>query len=178
MLSQILATSLFTAILGDMKYPDGVVLRNYLAPVQIVQSQAQVVPVVLPPFVEVTLKPNDQKKLGKLTNLNPQQRSLTITRGEQSETIPINKIKQVIGLEDDNGVPGSPLRPPRGEKRNWQNIPLGSLKIQDPHQGGAKISLPTGVDPKISSDRNALYVIAELSFSMVNQMNMTIFVLK
>lgn len=138
--------------------------HNELAQGQMRQAQGQLVSVLLPPLAQITLKGSESKS-GRLTVIDSQKQRLIITRGKTSMSIPIARIEKVQFFQETD-VNGR-FRPwiIKGERRTWSNIPLGNLIILDAEKGQAQISLPSKVDPRISKDQAAVYVIEELSFA-------------
>lgn len=148
------------------------------APIQTAQVQAQVVPVVLPCLARVVLKSGGLKS-GRLTGVDAKSQQLTLSRGRQSEPITITQIEKIQFYQDcDTSVPDNSrsLPPIRGEKRTWAGVPLGNLRIQNAKKGRAEVSLPSGVDSRISNDQGTVYVIEELFFATGNKVNMGIVV--
>ncbi len=140
------------------------------------QTQTVQVPITLTDLAEITLK-DKTSKLGRLTNVDPQKQNFTITRDNQSETIATKQIQKVTFLKLVGGT-RKPLAPPKGEERTWSGIPLENLKIQGNGDNKAEVSLPVGIDPKIGSDQDNVYVIKELTFPAANKMNMQVYVYK
>jgi hypothetical protein len=149
--------------------------QNELAQGQIKQVKAQVVSVLLPPLAQITLKGGGFKS-GRLTVIDSQKQKLIITRGKASMSIPIARIEKVQFFQETDG--NGRLIPwiIKGERRIWSNIPLGNLIIRDAEKGQAEVSLPSEVDPRISKDSEAVYVIEELSFAADNKVTVGVIV--
>jgi hypothetical protein len=150
--------------------------QNELAQGQIKQVKAQVVSVLLPPLAQITLKGGGFKS-GRLTVVDSQKQKLIITRGKASMSIPIANIEKVQFFQQGPDADGR-LIPwiIKGERRTWSNIPLSNLIIRDAEKGKAEVSLPSGVDSRISKDRAAVYVIEELSFAADNKVTVGVIV--
>ncbi|NJR74466.1 MAG: hypothetical protein HC773_14095 [Scytonema sp. CRU_2_7] len=128
---------------------------------------------LLPPLAQITLKGGGFKS-GRLTVIDSQKQKLIITRGKASMSIPIARIEKVQFFPDGNGKPEPWVI--KGERRIWSNIPLGNLIIRDAEKGKAEVSLPSGVDSRLSKDRAAVYVIEELSFATDNKVTVGVIV--
>lgn len=151
-----------------------------MLPIQTAQTQPQVVPIVLPCSARVLLKSGGSKS-GRLTGVDAKSQQLTLSQDKNSESITIAQIEKVQFYPscDTSVLDNTRSLPPiRGEKRTWSGIPLNNLKIRDGRKGRAEISLPTGVDARISKDRGTVYVVEVLSFARGNKINMGIAVTK
>lgn len=134
---------------------------------KIVQEQLQAVQVVLPSVARVTLKDGSSKS-GRLTKVDSHNQQLVLTRANQSLSIPIDQIEKVEFFRELNGEP-KPLII-KGENREWSNISLSNLRIEDAEKGLAQVSLSSAADPQLDSDQGVIYVIEELSFTEADKM--------
>jgi hypothetical protein len=151
-----------------------------IASIQIAQAQTQLVPVVLPCSARAFLKSGGSKS-GRLTGVDAKSQQLTLSQGKNSEQIAIAQIEKVTFYPscDTSVVNNTRSLPPiRGERRTWSGIPLNNLRIRDGNKGRAEVSLPTGVDSRISKDRGSIYVVEEFSFVPSSKMNVSIVVVK
>jgi hypothetical protein len=123
------------------------------------QTPAKAIAVVFPPVAQVFLKAGASKS-GRLTAIDLGKQQITITRGNQSASIPIAQIAKVRFLDEDLAPNLTPtIR--GGEPRTWQGIPLNNLKLKDTSRGRAEVTLPPGVEPK---PKPGIYVIEGLEF--------------
>lgn len=131
------------------------------------------IPVLLPPTARVELK-SKQSKSGRLTNIDPVAKHITLTQGNESATVALVDIAR-IAFQGELELRGKPIAI-RGDKNGnpaddnaqvWE-VPLTDLSLVDGEAGTAQLKLEAVPDAQFQGIRSVAadntYVVEELGF--------------
>lgn len=173
--------NLLIVILGTVSGFAGVVsigsaTQMEMVSIQARQAQTRTISAVLPSRTEVKLK-NDGSKFGKLSAIDSRRQQLTLVlQNGQLELISISRVEKVV-FQRINPITGEDIGPIQGDRRNWSNLPLANLQIQN-NGNQIEVKLPCPVSPQTCQEQRADYTIEELSFPTTSKVSLSVSVAK